>query len=239
MEPIETLLLELKKDSGNGRRPSVTLSYAQSLDGSIAVQRDAPLAISGSDSLRVTHLLRAEHDAILVGVGTVLADDPQLTVRMAAGKDPRPVILDSRLRTPPTATVLSNGGPPPLLVTTPEADESAAQALTGRGAQVLRLPANPGGGISLPALLPALSEQGIRRLMVEGGARIITAFLTQQLVDRLVVTIAPLFIGGVRALEQPLSAEDARRAFPSLQNPKFAQAGADLILWGELRWGRE
>src|SRR4051794_24685033 len=89
-------------------RPIVTLAYAQSLDGSIATAARRPLALSSQPALKLTHQLRAEHDAILVGIGTVLADDPLLTVRLVNGPNPVPVVLDSRLRLPSTARLLGH-----------------------------------------------------------------------------------------------------------------------------------
>ncbi|MEZ4684476.1 MAG: GTP cyclohydrolase II, partial [Caldilineaceae bacterium] len=97
--------------------PFVTLSYAQSIDGSIAAADGRPLRISGDRAMQMTHMLRAAHDAILVGVGTVLADDPRLTVRLAPGNDPQPIILDSSLRTPLTARCLQNARAPWLITT--------------------------------------------------------------------------------------------------------------------------
>src|SRR5574341_453241 len=110
-------------------RPLVTLTYAQSLDGSIAARRDARLELSGPQTLRLTHHLRSTHDAILVGIGTVLADDPRLTTRLVEGKNPQPVIVDTHLRIPLTARLLQNPDSRPLLIASPEADSSARQTL--------------------------------------------------------------------------------------------------------------
>ncbi len=107
--------------SSSRERPYVTLSYAQSLDGSITARRGEPLAISGPESLEMTHRLRAEHDAILVGIGTLLADDPRLSVRLVAGADPQPIIVDSRLRFPLNARILLDGRSP-WIATTEEAE---------------------------------------------------------------------------------------------------------------------
>ena len=118
MNPESILASWLEESSARlfaERRPLVTLSYAQSLDGSIARERGKPLALSGPESMRLTHQLRAAHDAILVGIGTVLADDPQLTVRLVEGKSPIPVILDSRLAISPTARLFQNPKKPILV----------------------------------------------------------------------------------------------------------------------------
>ena len=105
MVPIDQLLARATTHRLQTGRPLVSLSYAQSLDGSLAARRGSPLLLSGKASMQLTHRLRASHDAILVGIGTILADDPQLTVRLVQGPQPQPVILDSHLRLPPNARV--------------------------------------------------------------------------------------------------------------------------------------
>ncbi len=228
------------------RRPQVTLSYAQSLDGSIAARRGRPLSISSPESLRLTHQLRAAHHGILVGVGTVIADDPQLTVRKANGSNPRPIVLDSQLRTPAGARLLQGDTCAPWIVTTFAASHARQRALERAGARVIRLSGNADGRVSLAALMPILVERGISRLMVEGGAGVITAFISEKLVDHLVVTIAPVFIGGQRSLDQlltPAAAPATRGAplsaasYPSLTDIRYKQLGNDLIVWGTFNWG--
>jgi GTP cyclohydrolase II len=213
-------------------RPLVTLSYAQSLDGSIADRPGHPLALSGEASMVFTHSLRAAHDAILVGIGTVLADNPRLNVRLVAGKSPQPVIVDSRLRFPPYAHLLGNGRVP-LIATSEAADEARRQALEAAGAQVLRLPSQ-NGWVDLTALLNHLSAMGVRHLMVEGGAQIITSFLASRLVDQVVLTIAPLLVGGLRVVDN--LGYSPRRRFPRLRGLSYQQLGDDLVLRGEPDW---
>lgn len=214
-------------------RPFVTLSYAQSLDGSITVRRGEPLAISGPESLTMTHRLRARHDAILVGIGTVLADDPRLTVRLVDGADPQPVIVDSRLRFPPRARLLQNGRPP-WIATTTQADETRQAALETAGARVLRLPANEHGRVALPALLRRLKQLDVDSILVEGGAEVITNFLALHLVDRLVVTIAPLLVGGLNAVGHLAARNGAR--LPALQRARYQRLGKDMVLSGDVVW---
>lgn len=206
--------------------PFVTVSYAQSIDGTIAAASGAPLAISGETSLTFTHLLRASHDAILVGVGTVLADNPRLTVRLVEGAQPQPIILDSKLRTPPDARCLA--GPRPAWVAATTVDFAQRAAIEATGGRVLHLPTNAQGGVDLWALLQTLAANGIRSVMVEGGATVISSFLQQRLANCAVVTIAPRFIGGLRVLAN-------RPALPPrLLNPSSFQLGEDLILHGQL-----
>lgn len=210
----------------NGR-PLVTLTYAQSLDGSITHRRgEAGLAISGMETKRLTHWLRTRHDAILVGVGTLLADDPKLTVTHAEGNAPRPVILDSRLRTPPTARVFNHPQKPLIACLESEAGSEKAQALKAAGAEIVEIK-KKGERLDLGTLLAALDRRGIRSLMVEGGAGVITSFLQAGLADIAIITIAPFFVGGVNVLTGPLT------SMPRLKNAGAEQFGEDVVVWGE------
>ncbi|CUS04778.2 Riboflavin-specific deaminase/GTP cyclohydrolase II [Candidatus Promineifilum breve] len=214
-------------------RPYITLSYAQSLDGSIAARRGEQTFISGPEAGRLTHQLRARHDAILVGIGTVLADDPQLTVRLVRGPDPQPVIVDSRLRFPPWAKLL-RGERRPWIATTDAADPARQAALEAAGARVIRLPAVPNGMVDLTALLAYLARRHMRSVMVEGGATVISNFLAAHLADRLVLTIAPMILGGLNAV-----ADLGRlngRVMPRLVRPQYQTLGKDVILFGDLVW---
>jgi 3,4-dihydroxy 2-butanone 4-phosphate synthase/GTP cyclohydrolase II len=212
-------------------RPYVTLSYAQSLDGSITARRGEPMAISGPESLEMTHRLRAEHDAILVGIGTVLADNPLLSVRLVDGLNPQPVIVDSQLRCPLHARLLQNHHAP-WIATTEDADIGRQHALESAGARVLRLPSNNIGQVDLQHLLLKLSQLGINTLMVEGGAAIISSFLSSHLVDRLVLTIAPMLVGGLNAVEP--HHEGNGSPFPRLYRTRYQKLGNDIVLLGDL-----
>jgi GTP cyclohydrolase II len=215
-------------------RPFITLSYAQSMDGCIATRAREPLALSGSQSLRLTHKLRGAHDAILVGIGAVLADNPRLTVRLIEGKNPQPIIVDSQLRLPLTANLLRSGSVPAWVATTEAADCERQQVLEAAGARVLRLPANAQGKVDLAALLERLGESGINRLMVEGGAGIITSFLAEQLVDHLVLTVVPTIVGGLAAVSR--SGARDRNVFPQFRNLYYELLGDDLVCWGDPDW---
>ena len=219
-------------------RPFVTLTYAQSLDGSIAAKPGTPLALSSPESLAFTHELRASHDAILVGIGTILADNPQLNVRYAQGPNPRPVILDSMLRCPTNARFL-DAVRRPIIVATKHAPMDRQHELESVGAFVWRLPSTQDvqACIDLHTLLGQLDVEGIKTLMVEGGAHIITSFLQAQLVDRFVVTIAPMIVGGVRSVAELVSNEVTR--LPRLQNATMRPLGCDWVVSGELNWGNK
>ncbi len=233
-DPVAEIRAAAKALCASGR-PLVTLTYAQSLDGSISHRPDAPLALSGPETKHLTHRLRAAHDAILVGVGTVLADDPKLTARRVGGPHHLPVVLDSRLRTPPTARVLQH--PRGCIIAAAEdAPAGRDAALTAAGARVVRLPRGP-RGIALPALLSWLYEAQVCSLMVEGGRQVLTAFLQAGLVDWVLLTIVPYFVGGVPAIG-PLPARAANpqtvEAFPGLMPDwRVTRLGRDLVLWGK------
>jgi 3,4-dihydroxy 2-butanone 4-phosphate synthase/GTP cyclohydrolase II len=131
--PVEAILADIRSQQQvAGRLPRVTLTYAQSLDGCIAARRGEPYLLSGPESKRMTHQLRAAHSAILVGIGTVLADNPRLTARVAGGENPQPVVLDSRLRLPLDARLLQTGSP--WIATTYSADPQRCALLAQAGA---------------------------------------------------------------------------------------------------------
>lgn len=214
-------------------RPFVTLAYAQSLDGSIAAEPARPVALSSQPALRLTHFLRAHHDGLLVGVNTILTDNPQLNVRYCAGAPPRPVIVDSQLRTPLDCRLFEPDRQPPIILTTPGADPARASLLAGRGAAIIRASADADGGVALWPALAALPGIGIRTLMVEGGGKIISSFLKQNLVNYCVITIAPQFIGGLRAMESLGSPDTAPL---TLNECRYQPLGADLIAYGPVQY---
>ena len=177
--------------------PFVTLKFAQSLDGRIATATGDSQWISSAGARRLAHQLRSKHDAIMVGIGTVLADDPQLTVRLVEGRDPLRVVVDSRLRIPLGARVLAGGAARGTVIATAEdSDPARAREIENLGAQVIRLPVSPDhSGINLIRLLEELAQRGVASVMVEGGRGIITSLLAARAVDRLVAIIAPRIIG--------------------------------------------
>lgn len=205
-------------------RPQVTVAYAQSLDGCLAAPTGRPLPFSGPEALGYTHHLRATHDAILVGIGTVLSDDPHLTVRHASGPHPQPIILDSTLRCPLTAAIFRHPTHHVWIATTLNAPADRRHALEAAEARLLDFPPDAAHHVPLLALLEHLGQLGIKRLMVEGGASVITAFLAARLADWVSVTFAPCFVGGVRAIANPLDVP--------LKNVTYRPLGNNLILEG-------
>ena len=181
------------------RRPLVTLKLATSLDGSIATGSGESQWITGPPARERAHALRAAHDAIMVGTGTVLADDPQLTCRLPglAHRSPVRVVVDRHLRIPPTTRLISDARAVPVWVLTlPSADPERRQAFLRAGATVIDIDPSLDGNGSLAAALAALGERGITRLLVEGGGHLAAAFARAGLIDRLVWVHAPMLIGG-------------------------------------------
>jgi riboflavin-specific deaminase-like protein len=224
-----------RADSNNwiNPRPVVTLSYAQSLDGCISAIKGKPTAISGDQSLLITHQLRAMHDAILVGINTVLVDNPSLTVRHVDGESPIPVILDSQLRTPPHIKMLLQHDKV-IIATLPSASHELESKLVEAGATVVRIPQASGGGVELTELFRWLREQDVNSLMIEGGAKVISSVMAGRLGDQLVLTIAPKFFGcnGVRAVETLNCVRPTSR--PCLSHVEYEQLGDDMLVWGRL-----
>jgi 3,4-dihydroxy 2-butanone 4-phosphate synthase/GTP cyclohydrolase II len=214
--------------------PFVTLSYAQSLDGCLTTRQGTPFPISAPASLTMTHTLRAAHSAILVGIGTVLADDPALTVRLVAGDSPQPVIVDTHLRTPPDARLLRGQLPAWIATTLSGAQSSRRRCLEEAGARIFTLPTDENGRVDLTALLSCLGAEDVRSLMVEGGARILTGFLEKRLANYAVITIAPIFLGGYPLIQSARGKDELRAVMPRLQHVEQVQLVTDTVLWGEV-----
>ena len=207
------------------RRPQVTLKWAMSLDGRIATSTRESQWISSPGGRRWALALREEHDAILVGSGTALADDPRLDRRLglAAGPNTR-VVHDRRLRVRPEARLFQVEGP--VLIYTESPDRELVQALEARGAEVVRIPdVEPG------AVLADLYERGIRGVLVEGGGEVLASFVRSGHYDRVMVDCAPLLIGG-REAPGPLAGEGFRTLAEAarLEGFEAGRRGGDLIL---------
>lgn len=245
-EQAEAFLNEsLRFASPEGReRPHVTLTFAQSQDGKIAGPNKKQLALSGTESMLMTHKLRSLHDGILVGIGTVLNDNPQLNARLLSRPPdvsdlPRPVVLDSGLRMPLDCKLIRNYraglGRQPLVLSSISASEERGRELQAAGAEVICIGHNSMPGLlDWKALLKATREAGIQRLMVEGGAAVIDSLMQQpQHIDALIVTIAPLTVGsegfGFTSClpDHATPAPDALWTLPS--RSKFGKD--DVVLW--------
>ncbi|MCW7539137.1 RibD family protein [Aquabacterium sp. A7-Y] len=211
-----------------GDPPCVLGHLGQSLDGCVATHTGDSCFVTGSDNLVHLHRLRALSDAVLVGAGTVAADNPRLTTRRVAGPHPVRVVLDPSLRAPPEARVFTDDAAPTLLVCDARLGAEAA-ARHGAG-RVLALPGLMGedGELALAAVVGALHERGLSVLFVEGGGVTISRFLTQGLLDRLHLAVAPVLIGSGRPGVQPPTATWMKQA---LRPPcRIVRMGPD-VLW--------
>ncbi|KAJ2630437.1 2,5-diamino-6-(ribosylamino)-4(3H)-pyrimidinone 5'-phosphate reductase [Coemansia sp. RSA 1290] len=213
-------------------RPAVTLTFAQSLDGKVSLPSQQ-LHLSGPESLAMTHHLRAAHDAILVGIETVICDNPQLNVRhmhpsqLPVVENPQPVVLDSRLRIPSTARLLTTPQADPrlkmpLIFTGPQHDPARRAMLEQMGAQIIVVPCSE-GRLQIDEVMRELHHRGVESLMVEGGARVIQSFLASGLCSTIIITIAPTYVGseGVSAFPLPCS---------SLEPLLYQQFGRDMVM---------
>jgi riboflavin-specific deaminase-like protein len=211
-------------------RPSITVKIAQTLDGRIATSTGQSQWITCEQSRALAHQLRATHDAVLVGIGTVLHDNPRLTVRMVEGPDPLRVVADTHLRIPLTSALLTESPERTICVTSEDAPVDQVAAVRETGARVIfgKLRA---GRLDLADLLQRLSELGIRSLMVEGGAGIVTSLLKDRLVDRLVVCIAPKVLGTGLDAVGDLGIRDLGAAL-TFRETTIRQLGPDILFDG-------
>jgi diaminohydroxyphosphoribosylaminopyrimidine deaminase / 5-amino-6-(5-phosphoribosylamino)uracil reductase len=182
-------------------RPLVRLKAAVSLDGAIAARDGESKWISGGESRRRAHALRAESDVVVVGAGTVLSDDPLLTVRDAPGATPLRLVVDSKLRTPVASRLVSSATPslPVLLAHTDAGRERAAAFENRAGLETLACRADAEDRVDLKDLVARLAARGVLSILVEGGAKVLSAFARQGLADRFSLFVAPKLIGSARS----------------------------------------
>jgi diaminohydroxyphosphoribosylaminopyrimidine deaminase / 5-amino-6-(5-phosphoribosylamino)uracil reductase len=210
------------------KRPHVILKLAVSADDKIGGAGRKPVAITGEAARTQVHLLRARNDAILVGIGTVLADDPLLTCRLPGmeARSPVRVVLDRALRIPGDCRLVRSARATPLWVVTSEtAEAAAAMKLGAAGAQVIRFPSDPAkSGFDLATVLHMLSEKGISRLMVEGGARVASCFVAAGLADEIWLLRGPASVGA-----DGVSALDASPLATITQSPAFRVRASETL----------
>lgn len=227
-EDVVAALEESLRKHRNRAFPFVTVSYAQSLDGCISSSHDERLSLSGREASQLTHRLRVSHNAILIGIGTVQADDPLLTVRYVQGTNPQPVVFDSRLRFPLDARLITENPLLPWIFTTQDSDPQRKKILEDAGARVVTVQPDENGRVDAVPALAMLGQYGITSVMVEGGAGIITTFLSRRLLNKLIITVTPLIIGGLHA-EGDL-AGTAASAMVDFHNVTCSHLGEDLII---------
>ncbi|MEW5762664.1 MAG: bifunctional diaminohydroxyphosphoribosylaminopyrimidine deaminase/5-amino-6-(5-phosphoribosylamino)uracil reductase RibD [Bacillota bacterium] len=219
--------------------PFVVLKAAVSLDGKIATRTGASQWITGPAAREYVHRLRDTYDAVMVGIGTVLHDNPSLTTRLPeGGRDPRRVVLDSMARTPLDAKVLTQDGAATIIAVTEQAPAERVAALRKRGAEVLVC--GPGPRVDVLLLAKELAHREITSVLAEGGAGINGALLASGLVDKVIFFIAPLIIGGEGA-PGPVGGRGAASLAEALrlENYHWRQIGQDLCCEGYLRRGEQ
>jgi diaminohydroxyphosphoribosylaminopyrimidine deaminase/5-amino-6-(5-phosphoribosylamino)uracil reductase len=206
-------------------RPHVTLKLAASADGKAGLAGREPVQITGAQARDHVHLMRAMNDAILVGIGTVLSDDPELTCRLSGmhGRSPVRVVLDSSLKLPAKGKLAQSARDVPVWLLTDEKPVDGENALRALGVDVIRVPAGA-AGIDPAAALRALAARGITRLMVEGGPRVAASFLDAGLVDEALLLRAPKELGpdGIDAIEGGSLADIA-------QSGRFRSLGSETL----------
>jgi diaminohydroxyphosphoribosylaminopyrimidine deaminase/5-amino-6-(5-phosphoribosylamino)uracil reductase len=214
--------------------PFVTLKFAQTLDGRIATATGSSQWISSTASLKLAHRLRSIHDAVLVGIGTLLKDNPKLTVRLTRGRNPIRVIADSKLRIPLNSKVLREQHVArTIIATTPAASEKKKVSLKNMGIEVMEVAANNRGRVDLEDLLFKMGTRGVSSVLVEGGSQIITSMISKGLADKIVVTVAPKILGkGIEAVGDLGISEIARSV--KLSPAKVHRKGPDWIVEAEI-----
>jgi len=218
--------------------PFVSIKLALSLDGRIATRSGASRWVTGPESRAKVQEIRAQSDAIAVGIGTALADDPLLTVRDPdfRGRAPRRVVFDSQLRLPLTSRLVGTSGEAPVLIlTTLDAPADREAALLGEGCEVIRVPATAEGRVDFEAALRHLGSLGIVSLLIEGGAEIAGTALAARLVHRMHAMVAPILLGPRgRPGAVDWAGPDSPQEAPRIVDPVWELVGRDAYVSGLL-----
>jgi 3,4-dihydroxy 2-butanone 4-phosphate synthase/GTP cyclohydrolase II len=181
----------------------------------------------------LTHQIRAANDTILIGVGTLLADNPRLTVRLAEGSNPQPIVLDTHLRTPMSARLVRQSDLSPWIINSRDNHSEQIEALKNAGATPMPCATGRDGKIDLHALMAILDEKQVNSIMVEGGAKVITSFVNAELIDQFIITVSPRLVGGLPAIE---SNGLNLNSTLMLGHISYQRLGNDLILWTRPDW---
>jgi diaminohydroxyphosphoribosylaminopyrimidine deaminase/5-amino-6-(5-phosphoribosylamino)uracil reductase len=217
--------------------PFVVLKVAATLDGKIATRTGDSKWISGEASRRFVHKLRDKVDGVLVGVGTVLRDDPLLTARMKEGREPYRIVLDSRLKIPEEAKIFEYSPSKVILATTESAPQEKIERLEKRGVRVLIIDSKE-GRVDLRSCLRKLGEIEIMSLLVEGGSQVNGSFLDEALIDKFVLFLSPKLMGDPQALGifGGRGVSNLKEAV-GLKEIKTKRIGEDILIEGYLEWG--
>ena len=216
-----------------GSRPYVTVHLAQSLDGRVALD-GACTPLSTAEGRTCAHAARAAHDAVLVGASTVRIDDPRLTVRDAPGEDPLRVVLASTFTLPRGAKVLAADGRALVIAAEGRARDEERAVLEAAGVMVSVAPPDDDGRVSVDGALAVLAVRGVKRLLVEGGAKVITSFLRARRVDRLSVEIGMCLLGAPGTAMLGALGVAAPGEAPRLTNVSVERLGDNLIVQGDV-----
>ena len=233
IEDLKACLSTAKAFRASHNRPFITVSYAQSVDGSIASGNRLPIQLSGPESAVLTHQIRAASDAILIGIGTLLADDPRLTVRLTEGSNPQPVVLDTHLRTPLNARLVTQSDLSPWIINAKDNSSNRTEALKNAGATPLSCATGRDGTIDLHTLMAMLAEMQVNSIMVEGGAKVITSFVHSRLIDQFIITVSPRLVGGLPVIDSNGLNLNTNLTLGDLS---YQRLGNDLIIWTHPDW---
>lgn len=214
----------------------LSLKLAVSLDGRIASRTGVAKWISSEESRKRSHALRASHDAIMVGVSTIVADDPALTVRYVEGSNPIRIVVDSQLRTPLDCQIVTTAREiPTCILTTPEASEATRDALTDAGVSVIRVPATAEGRCDVKVGLQALAKREVVSVLCEGGAELAGSLLAARLPKDVHMFIAPIFLGPRgKPMAAAWAGPEAPDNAPYVDSPSWEQCGPDAYVSGRL-----
>ncbi|MGO9481568.1 MAG: bifunctional diaminohydroxyphosphoribosylaminopyrimidine deaminase/5-amino-6-(5-phosphoribosylamino)uracil reductase RibD [Candidatus Kryptoniota bacterium] len=217
--------------------PLVTLKIAQSIDGRIALKNGKSKYITSKESLRKVHELRAEHDAVLVGAGTIKIDDPKLTVRLVKGRSPVRIILDGNLSSPVTSRIFTDRKAKTILFCSSRLEEHSRtarkkiNALKRQGVEVIPLKGEINGTFSPAVVLNRIGEMGIASVLVEGGADVFSQFIKSRMADKLWLFVAPKILGRGASFSDGIQINDLSKAFV-LKDIEISQVGVDHSIMG-------
>ena len=217
----------------------LTLKSALSLDGRIATKTGVSKWITSKESRSYSHNLRARHDAVLVGINTVMADDPRLTVRSATGRNPVRIVVDSKLRLPIDRKLVQSAQEiPTCVLTTEDADPEHETILVDLGLNIIKLPATAEGRCDMKAALRELAKREVVSVLCEGGAELAGTLLAGHLVDRLHAFVAPILLGPRgRACAVDWAGPESLEAAPRIEHPKWELHGDDAHVSGRVVYG--